>query len=120
MSNFKWDSRTSNAAFLLAQGYTYEEVAKKSGVSARTISRWKEDEEFLAEIDRLSLMIGIASRAERLRIAMMVIRQKISEEGFAVTEKDLLDWLKYAQGETDGVKLDLVNVMEALTNEDND
>ncbi len=61
--------------------------------------------EFAAEVDRLSVMIGIASRAERLRFAMRVVRQKT--KGNIETDKDLLDWLKFAQSETDGVKLDL-------------
>lgn len=50
-------------------------------------------------------MIGIASRAERLRFAMRVVRQKT--KGTIETDKDLLDWLKFAQSETEGVKLDL-------------
>ena len=72
----------------------------------RTVARWVADPEFSAEVDRLTHMTGIAMRAERLRIVMRVVRQK-TKDGVAVTEKDLLDWLKYAQGETDGVKLDL-------------
>jgi hypothetical protein len=43
------------------------------------------------------------SNAERLRIAQKVIRQKVEKE-LIETEKDLLDWLKFAQGETDGVE----------------
>jgi hypothetical protein len=50
-------------------------------------------------------MIDISSRAERLRMAMRVVRQKVREDGTLETEKDLLDWLKYAQSETTGIKL---------------
>lgn len=36
---------------------------------------------------------------------MRVVRQKVREDGTPETEKDLLDWLKYAQSETTGIKL---------------
>ena len=51
-------------------------------------------------------MIGIANRAERLRIANRVIREKIRGE-LVETDKDILDWIKFAQSETDGIKLNL-------------
>ncbi len=117
MSEFRWTSKTSEAAYLLAQGYSVIEVAKQVEVNDRTIYRWKLDDEFSAEVDRLSLMIGIASRAERIRIAQSVVRQKMTEEGGFRTEKDLLDWIKFAQGETDGVKLDLANLLELTQND---
>lgn len=112
MSDFEWNNKTTEAAFLLAQGYTTEETAKKIKVSDRTIYRWKNHDDFLAEIDRLSLMIDVAGRAERLRVARRVIRQKITENGVYLTDKDLLDWLKFTQSETDGVKLDLAALAE--------
>lgn len=80
--------------------------------SERTLWRWKAEPEFDEEVDRLSLMVDIAGRAERLRIARRVIRQKVSDE-MVTTDKDLLDWLKFAQSETDGVKLDLLSLLEA-------
>ena len=36
---------------------------------------------------------------------MRVVRQKVREDGTPETEKDLVDWLKYAQSETTGIKL---------------
>lgn len=92
---------------LLAQGYTIAEAASECGVSERTVWRWKKNIEFAVELDRLSLMVDISGRAHRLRLAMRVIR-KLGER----TEKDLLDWLRYAQSETDGVKLDLTALLE--------
>jgi transcriptional regulator with XRE-family HTH domain len=115
MSSFRWNIKREQAATILALGYTEQETAEQVGVSQRTIQRWKSDLEFSAEVDRLSLMIGIASRAERLRIAMRVIRQKTREDGVLRTNKDLLDWLKFAQSETDGIKLDLTAIFEAAT-----
>jgi hypothetical protein len=44
-------------------------------------------------------------RAERLRIAMRALRQKVRADGTVETDKDVLDWLKYAQSETTGIRL---------------
>ena len=60
-------------------------------------------------MDRLSLMVGVSSRAERLRLAIRVVRAKTNGD-VPETEKDLLDWLKFAQSETDGIKLDLTKL----------
>jgi len=115
MSNFKWTKKREQAALWLAQGYTEAETSAEVGVTDRTIRRWKTDLEFATEVDRLSLIVGIASRAERLRIAMKAIRQKIQDDDtFVVTGKDLLDWLKFAQSETDGAKLDLAAIFAAM------
>ena len=38
-------------------------------------------------------------------MVMRVVRQKVRADGTPETEKDLLDWLKYAQSETTGVRL---------------
>lgn len=114
MSDFKWNPKSEKAALLLAQGYTIAEIAKQVDLNERTIYRWKTDIDFQAEVDRLSLMVDVAGRAERLRIAMRVVRQKVSDK-YVLTEKDLLDWLKFAQSETDGIKLDLAALTEAAT-----
>ena len=79
--------------------------AEALGVCRKTICNWLCVTEFAAEVDQLSCMIDISSRAERLRIAMRVVRQKVRADGTLVTYKDLLDWLKYAQSETTGIKL---------------
>jgi hypothetical protein len=98
---------------MLAEGQTNRETAKEVGVVERTIERWRADIDFMAEVDRLTHMVGIATRAERLRIAMRVIRQRMRlKENFPPSKKDLLDWLKFAQSETDGVKLDLTSLLE--------
>ena len=107
MSEFRWTSKKTKAVILLSQGFTNAEVAEESGIAERTIYRWKNEPKFTEELDRLSLMTDIAGRAYRLRMAKRVVRQK----GFG-TEKDLLDWLKYAQGETDGVKLDIASLLD--------
>jgi len=106
MADFQWSARRNKVALALAQGYTRQEAAADAGVGERTVYRWLDAPEFSAEVDRLSLMVDIAGRAERVRIAMRVVREKIRGDRVD-TSKDLLDWLKYAQSETDGVRLDL-------------
>lgn len=103
---------------LLAEGYTFQQVAEKIGKTDRTIYRWMNDIEFSAEVDRLSLMVGIASKAERLRLVKRVIRQKSLSDTFLISDKDVLDWLKFAQSETDGIKLDIASLLAALGPDD--
>jgi hypothetical protein len=106
-AGFEWTPSRSAAAIEIAQGKTKAEVALLVGVNERTLFKWLACPEFSAEVDRLSLMIGIASRAERLRLVSRVVREKIRGESVE-TERDILDWLKFAQSETDGIKLNLV------------
>lgn len=106
ISPWTWDERRSQAAILLASGHTWQATADEVGVDKRSITNWMQNPDFAAEVDRLSLMVDVSSRAERLRITMRVVRQRVREEEIE-TSKDLLEWLKFAQSETDGVKLDL-------------
>ena len=114
MPDFRWTEKATTVAIALAQGYTQIDAAAQAEVSDRTIRSWLTHPEFSAEVDRLSLMVGIASRAERLRIAQRAIRQRTPGD-VAISKADLLDWLKYAQSETDGIKLDLAAAFAALT-----
>lgn len=117
MSVFQWTPDKSAAAVMLAEGYTYKQVGAEIKKSEKTIQRWMADLEFSVEVDRLTLMVGIASRAERLRLAKRVIRQQ-DHGGMIITDKDLLDWLKFAQSETDGIKLNLAALDSALGSDD--
>lgn len=112
-----WDKTRNEAAKLLAVGYNKQYVADEVGVSRGTIYNWLDDPEFSAEVDRLSTMVDAASRAERLRHTMRVLRSLMDEDGVLRTDKDALDWLKYAQSETDGTKLDLSKLSELLAGE---
>lgn len=114
MSQFQWTENRSRAALSLAEGMTQQQVAEVCDIDRRTVQRWLNEPEFSAEVDRLSLMVGIASRAARLRLAQRVARQMVFDDGSISTDKDLLDWLKFAQSETDGVKLDLTKLSAAL------
>ncbi len=117
MASFRWTRRREKVAVALAQGYTQREAAETAKVSERTVNRWYSKLEFAMEVDRLTLLTGISTRAERMRIVMQVVRQRITEkEGkeFVESKRDILEWLKLAQSETDGAKLDLAPVFEAL------
>jgi transposase-like protein len=114
LSKFKWNESRSLVAMELAQGRTQKEIAEEFGISVRTIRSWLQHHEFAAEVDRLTLMVGIASRAERLRIAMRVARQSTDKDGTINTRRDLLDWLKYAQSETDAIRLELEKIAAAF------
>lgn len=109
MSGFRWTKNAEAAAIALANGETREQAADMARVTERTLYRWLQLPEFTEEVDRLTFLTGIAHKAERLRLAKQVIaRLNIA------TEKDLLDWLKYVQGETDGIKLDFAELLAAI------
>lgn len=110
---FTWTTQRTKAALSLAEGHTIIEAAADAGVSEKSIDRWKKDAAFRSEVDRLVLMTGIAIKAERIRIVKRVTRQLVTDK-LVTTERDLLEWLKYAQSETDGIKLDLTPLLTAL------
>lgn len=112
-----WDKTRSEAAGLLALGYPKTHVADEVGVSRNTIYAWLDDPEFAGEVDRLSLMTGVANRSERIRMAMRVIRSKTNDQGVPLSEKDVLEWLKFAQSETHGARLDFGKLAELLAGE---
>jgi transposase-like protein len=114
MSAFTWNDKSTIVALALANGKTQKQAAEEADISDRTVRRWLLDPDFSAEVDRLSLMTDIAGRAERLRLAKRAVRQAIDDDGKLTTKADVLDWLKYAQSETDGIKLDLTKLSTAL------
>jgi len=115
MADFKWTRQKTDAAIALADGTTRRSVAREYAIPERTLYNWLAAPEFSAEVDRLTLMMGIASRAERLRIAKRIVRSRVGDDiEFIISDKDILDWLKYAQSETDGVKLDLTAIAAAV------
>lgn len=113
-SAFNWTPARSTAAAALAAGMTQVRAAEEAGVTDRTLRNWLAHTEFAEEVDRLTLMTGIATRAERLRLAKRVVAQfEDDETGNIRTARDPLDWIKLAQSETDGAKLDLVALLDA-------
>ena len=110
MAAFQWTTKAQNTAFALADGYTREEAAAMAGIGERTLYRWLLLPEFSEEVDRFVFLTGIARKAERLKITKRIARNLGDR-----TEKDLLDWLKFARSETDGAKLDLTGLLKQLT-----
>jgi len=109
MDDWKWTKRKNKSCALLAAGSTIKEAAEAAGVDERTIYRWKNDPVFFKELCDLTLTTGIALRSERLILAKRVIKKLEAN-----TEKDLLDWLKYAAQETDGLKLGVADELAEL------
>ena len=102
MSQFEWSEAKSNAARGLADGKTQQQVADECGINRKTVQRWLQDPEFSYAVDELTILTGISLRAERLRITKRIIRQMVKDDQEIKTEKDVLEWLKYAQAETNG------------------
>lgn len=119
-TRFEWNERRNEAAALLAHGKTQLEVAAAVNVTPKTIYNWLQDMEFAAEVDRLSLMVGIASRAQRLRWLNKTIANRINADGSLQTDKDVVDLIKIAISETDGVKIDLSKLSEMVVSEVNE
>jgi hypothetical protein len=109
MAKWKWTRKRHKVCALLAAGKTIREASEEAGITERTIYRWKNDPTFFKALNDLTLTTGIAMRAERLRIAKRLIAQIGS-----VSEKDLLDWLKYAATETDGLRLGIADELAEL------
>lgn len=112
-----WTRERSQAAFCLAEGKSQMETAAILGITDRTIRNWLNDEEFQAEVDRLSMMVAAASRAQRMRWINRTVLNRINSDGSLQTEKDVIDLLKFAQSETTGAKIDLSKLAEILTGE---
>jgi len=111
-----WTPQAIKIVEMLAQGYQREEAAEEAGVGVATVYRLLKNAEFRDELDRLTLMAGYALKAHRVRLAMAVIRQKIdASTGTVQTKEDLLDWLKYLQSETEGIRLDLSQFFAAIS-----
>ena len=111
---FTWTPQRSEAACVLAAGGTRNEAAAAAHCDRSTIFEWLKHPDFCAEVDRLTLMVSISNRAERLRHAMRVVQSRLDNKGVLQSDRDSLDWLKFAQSETDGAKIDLSKLSELL------
>jgi transposase len=112
MDKFKWTKRRIELAETIADGNSVKNAAKICDISERTAYRWNSNLEFSTEVDRLTLMMGIASKAKRLRIAKKVVREKMA--GGVNTKKDLLEWMQFAAKETDEVRLNLADIIGSM------
>ena len=118
VKNIIWSDEQSRAAVMLAEGYTKADVSREIGVHASTITRWTQNEEFAEEVDRLSLMYGLASKAERMRLIKRAAREFERDGKPDVSGFTLLDLLKEARMQTEGVKLDILSILTANQQEE--
>ena len=102
MKSFRWSKKAEAAAITLANGATRQQAADAACVGIATLYRWLKTPEFDQEVDRLTLITDTARTAQRVMLAKRMIR-KIGD----TTQKDLLDWLKFAQSETADMHLGL-------------
>jgi hypothetical protein len=102
---FQWNEIRSRACVLLAEGYKVSHVARECGVSVRTIERFMAHPEFAHEVDKVTMMTGIALASERMRIIKRAVNQAIASDGTIKTKRDIFEWLKLATDELDRSKL---------------
>jgi hypothetical protein len=110
---FKWTETRTLAAIALADGQTQRAVAEALDINEKTVSRWMQHPDFSAEVDKLTFMVGLGSRAARVRLVKRIIAQRVKDDEDVQSDKDILDWLKYLQSETQGVRLDLAAFLAA-------
>lgn len=107
------------AILKLAQGYTIKEAAEAAEVTERTVYNWKKIEKFNAEVDRLSVMVGLASKAERTRTLMQMARQKMNKETgeWELDDTSLMDILKEMRMQIEGTRIDITDIYSSLVEE---
>jgi len=86
------------AAELLADGHSHKEVSEMLDISITTLNRWIRNPDFQSLVDELTVASGLAQKAERIRIAKQVVKQKMQSDRWS--KKDLLDWLEFIRDET--------------------
>jgi len=90
------------AAAALACGRGRADAGRVAGVTRRTVQRWQGRADFAAEVKRLALARDDAMRTARTVAAARLARSRRgSVPTGAASRRDVLEWLRYAQGETD-------------------
>jgi len=117
-NGFEWDDRRDRAAVMLAEARPKKEICEAIGISTKTLYMWEQNEDFSKEVDRLSLMLGTASKSNRLRLINKAIQQMIDENGkIDLTGVTFLELLKEARMQTEGLRLDIFNQIAAIHEE---
>lgn len=117
-NKFEWDDTRDRAAIMLAEARPKKEIYEELGINRGTLYLWEKNEEFSREVDRLSLMYGVASKAHRQRLINKAIQQYIDENGkIDLTGVTFLDLLKEARMQTEGLRLDIFNQIAAINEE---
>jgi len=77
---FKWTEKRYIVAAFLAEGkYTQFDIADLCDISHKSITAWKQNMEFIAHVDKLTLEYELATRAGLLRECYHGIQQKRDE-----------------------------------------
>ena len=105
---FKWTEDKAKACVALATGKSNAGAARIVGCHVSTIEAWRSIPEFSAEVDRVTLMTGLALPAHRVRLAKQFIDQQIAEDGTIRSKRDILDWLRFIDDTMEGVKATLL------------
>ena len=107
---FNWTDDRTIAAVKTAEGWGKAAIEAEYGISGSTIWHWEQYDEYSKEVDKLSLMYGMASRAYRVRLLNKAIRQKIDESGnIDLDGVSFIDLIKEARMQTEGVRLDILS-----------
>lgn len=107
------------AALLLARGFNSTLVAEVLKVSRTTLYRWKEDTDYLVLVDELTKDHDLSIRGWRLRFAKRALRDTVARREQAdlpLSDKDPLDWLKFAREETEGMRIFTDEQLELIAN----
>jgi hypothetical protein len=74
---FKWTSQRKQGALLLSTGlYNQKQVCEQIHITEKTMCEWKQNKEFMDEIDKLTFKNELATRAGLLRLAFAAIDVK--------------------------------------------
>jgi hypothetical protein len=90
---FTWTQKRKNAAFLLSiGGKNHQQIADEVGINRDTLFEWKKREEFLEEVDRLTLKNENFTRAGLLKNCLGGLR--IKERYIDDDKNTYLDYIK--------------------------
>jgi len=98
-TEYNLTDQQEHAAFCIASGMTRRDTATECGCGEATIYRWLRDEQFAAEVDRLTFLTGVAVKAERVRAMKKLIRSRMDEDGIFDSKRDVFDWIKLLREE---------------------
>jgi hypothetical protein len=94
---WKWNLLKDLAAAMLATGSSDEEVAKKAGVTARTLQNWKKVPEFKAQCEEIreraaesvqgETIADLQWRVKQMGLRHAAVRQVIEERGVIYSQR---------------------------------
>jgi len=91
---WKWTPQRKRAALLLSLGTKkYEDVSSEVGVNERTLYEWRQNEDFVKEVDRLTHENEKATKAGLLRLAFKALEEK--NKRLTEDRSTALDWANF-------------------------